>query len=516
MDNKLKSKKELEIVEKKKENIEQETNKYNAWSYDFSDAKTPSAMMYGGVENAGKVLTCNGDGYIVLLPAQGGEGGYEPDDETIGLNANLELYVKDYVAKTYVDEALEDVVSLSEAQTITGRKAFSKPIGVGPDEHGIGAILNYSYIQYSPDNGVHKYNIYFPEASGTLALEDDIPTSYIKSIVKSGDVYTATRQDDTTISWSEGSGEGATVYNITANLDYQAEIITITSPSYKTAIEAFYDENGFYPFVKLTLDVYVSGSVVQTGEYQINDIQEINNQLHIWFVKTELDEDNELKVSQIHFVDSGVSMSATFSDMTTETFDSSKYYDSREIDEGFVDIANDQTITGRKTFTSFVDVAYQGQTTQYGKNNIRNNIDENTHYDYAFPEKSGTFAMLSDIPSTNEYENHITIFDCPVSGGGDLTNARVVINSKQPKNVGYINDYDELLRTAIDVNDIRVYDKSTGKALFIKDDMYSSAIDVITIDEGAGSSTHIVEIGVLAVNISDVVVENILDTTKKR
>ena len=255
MDNRLKSKKELEMVGRKNENIEQETNDYNAWTYDFSDAKTPSSMMYGGKANAGKVLTCNGDGYIVLLPAQGGEGGYEPDDETIGLNADLELYVKDYASKTYVD-GLDDSIRQWVEDTFC-----LESFAVELDER-----LEVVEEDLTEINPIVARALLTPVATPTSKELVGVNTNkeQIRITLGSG----LTLSDSNVLSANGGGGDAEPVYVITgtATITDPTSLkdipINITSTNIYNELATFFNINNRLPRIIMNLSLSYEGTII--------------------------------------------------------------------------------------------------------------------------------------------------------------------------------------------------------------------------------------------------------------
>lgn len=68
------------------------------------------------------------------------------------------------------------------------------------------SIVNNPYVLVRTQRGTSTFKLRFPYESGTLALLENIPSSYLKNAVVSDDTLTITKQDDTIVSFKGGGG----------------------------------------------------------------------------------------------------------------------------------------------------------------------------------------------------------------------------------------------------------------------------------------------------------------------
>lgn len=202
---------------------------------------------------------------------------------------------------------------------------------------------------------------YFPylqsnTREGTLALVEDLgwqleyqnylkfnPTSHpqqgitLNGILYNGNWYVL----------PQGGGGDATTLFVDAEVNYQTGEITFDTDSILSAAETYYAQKDYLPIIKLHLTVTYQGQVVQEGEYTAIDSkisEDENNQL-LWCkfivqgLEIESGEVTGYKVQQFIYKDSGTQVGEV-AEWETESFNSSKYYDSRTVDGLLEDKAN--------------------------------------------------------------------------------------------------------------------------------------------------------------------------------
>lgn len=361
-----------------------------------------------------KVYTLNRN--WMSIPRSGGGGGYEPDEETIGFTTGDKLQVVDYISATETQRRLDELDDLLSSWALN--TFCTEQFAVELD----GRLEDVEELVPSIQRA-----LLIPVSTITSTELVGIGSDKEQKRVKIG---TGLGYDSTTDTlYATGGGGGVPTVNITGSMDYQEKIITITSPSYKSEIQAFKTQFGYFPNIKLTLSVYSSGTLVQTGEYEKTDAQIVNNTLTIWFANSKIDTVSDPQMfnfSEIIFTDNGTVMSGTFNSFESDSFHSDHYYDKEIIDE---------------------------------KLNL---------------------------------ETRIASYDAEVLASPTTFTARVMISYKTPIGSGEINNWFDLLNTATEINDIKVYNQTTKEpysVIEINDD----TIRTIAVDSSSTGAYQIVE-----------------------
>ena len=269
--------------------------------------------------------------------------------------------------KSYVDNALAGKLDAAGNNTFTGENTFNNSIYA---KNGVVAGDTTNYGANSVTKGSNTYS--FPNKSGIFALTSDVPNSDTLPKLEDDNTYTGTNTFNNVIYAKNGVVAGDTT-------NYGANSVTKGSNTY-----SFPNKSGIFA---LTSDVPNSDTLPKleddntyTGTNTFNNVIYAKNGV-VAGDTTNYGANSVTKGSNTYSFPNKSGIFALTSDVPNS--------------DTLPKLEDDNTYTGTNTFNNVIyakNGVVAGDTTNYGANSVTKG--SNT---YSFPNKSGTFAMTTDV-----------------------------------------------------------------------------------------------------------------------
>lgn len=132
-----------------------------------------------------------------------------------------------------------------------------------------------------------------------------------------------------------------------------------------------------------------------------------------------------------------------------------------DVEENYVGITGDQSITGHKTFNGNVQVNYSDSQTHYGANTIQRVVGGTT-YTYTYPNRNGTWATEDYVDSKVQakYIHRVSIDGLSPKAPFDDTSVMTLVFVNKTANE--INSWQSIVANRDYLIDGQIYDEDTN------------------------------------------------------
>ena len=309
-------------------------------------------------------------------------------------------------AQEHGESGGDKFVTLDTEQTITGKKTFTtlvtgssegfitSSVGEGLNRRIDRATLLPSSISYShrPNRtGATEttYTLSFPPRDGTFVVDTDLE-NYVTTDTLNG--YAKLDGSNT----FSGTNEFYDTVEFNGDVHFRNRTLLVNSEETQSTEDVLLPSRS--GTIALTDDIITSTATQSAnGLMSSTDKTHLDSMWNIW----SSDGTTDTLVNKVQEV---LSAFESFKEGDTIVDLLSKKADASSL-SNYVTLNTSQNISGIKTFgddtlhvTDSAD--YQHIYTSYNMGNIERSLDQITSYQYGFPDKSGTFALTSDITYT--------------------------------------------------------------------------------------------------------------------